>query len=192
MGSKKMVEQEVFEWPYASPFAAFVVESVIFIVGGYFLSRVIAWLGVLLILAGVAVILLGCVAETRYTIVCTPDDFTVTATKRLGKTHRATYRWSDVRDTRYSEIGRSGAAGMIAVVARSFAVITDCGRAFAISTRPKADFAGLIALFNRMTPQLPYTWQSQGPGSTRFWRYGFDRYHKVPRERITSKADQCL
>ncbi len=184
-----MTEHEVFEWPYPSSFVALMVESVVFIIGGYVVFRAIAWLGILLILVDVGVILLGCVAETRSTIVCTPDGFTVTAKKRLGKAHRATYRWSDVRDTRYSEIGRGSAMGMVAVVARYFAVITDRGRAFEISKRPKADFAGLIALFNRMTPQLPYTWQPQGPGSTRFWRYGFDRYHKLAREPIASKAD---
>ncbi len=180
-----MNEHEVFEWPYLSPFAAYVVESVAFIVGGYFVFRAISWLGVLLILVGIGVILFGCIAETRSTIICTSDGFTVDLKRRLGKTHSTAYAWHEVYRTGYREIMRNA----------YFAAYTNRGRAFEVRRIATSHFGkgrldALIDVFNRKTPHLPYIWQSRGPGSTRLWRYGFDRYHKVPRTPATPKTDQ--
>jgi len=183
MGWETMTEREVFVWPYPSPFAALVVESVIFIVGGSFVFHAISWLGVLLILVGVGVILLSCVAETRHTIVCTPDGFTVDLKRRLGRTRHTDYVWHDVRRTGYREIKRH----------LYFAAYSDCGRVFEVrmirrSYFTRGKFDAMIDVFNAKTPQLPYTWHWRGPGSTRLWRYGFDRYCKIPRE--TDRLDQ--
>jgi hypothetical protein len=178
-----MNEREVFAWPYLSPFAALVIESMAFIIGGFFVSHALSWLGILLILVGVGVIVLGYVVETHCTIICTQADFTVATKKRLRKTRRTTYRWSDVCETRFREISRGGFG---AFVMRYFAADTDSRRAFEMKAYWQDDFAGLIATFNRMTPHLPYIWQPQGPGSTRLWRYGFDQYRRVPRETVTT------
>jgi hypothetical protein len=171
-----MTEYEVFEWPYPSSFAALVVEGVIFIIGGYFAYRVALWLGILLVLVGVGVILLGCIVETRHTIVCTPDGFTVEMKRRLSRTRHTAYAWHDVCRTGYREIMRDA----------YFVAYTDHGRAFEVRKIARSYFGkgrldALIDLFNVKTLHLPYTWEWRGPGSTRLWRYGFDRYHRVPR-----------
>lgn len=176
--SKGMTEREVFEWSYASSLAALVIEAVIFVVGGYVVYRVVSWLGLVLALVGVGVILLGCIAETRYTIICSPNGFTVEVKRRFGRMRRATYAWHDVCETGNREIKRD----------TYFAAYTEHGRAFevrrmAIPLFVRGRFDAMIDIFNAKTPQLPYIWEWRGPGSTRLWRYGFDRYHKVSREK---------
>ncbi|MGI8854220.1 MAG: hypothetical protein ACR2JW_00585 [Thermomicrobiales bacterium] len=142
-----MTEREVFHWPYPSPFAGLVVGSAIFIAGGYFVSRVLSWLGVLLVLVGIGVMLLGCIAETRYTIVCTMDGFTVDRKRRLGTTRRTTYAWHEACETGYREVMRD----------IYFAAYTDRGRAFEvrrIRTRSRfvrGRFEAFVEIFNART-----------------------------------------
>lgn len=179
---------QVFEQPYGSPFGCLIVEVLIMVGGALFLLPFHRGWGILLILATILLLVLATTAETRYTITRTPAGFTVTAKKRLGRTRRTTYRWNEVRATRYREISTSRSALTAAVVAY-FSVFTDRGRAFEVRKIPgshfqKVPFDTLIEDFNTMTPQLPYVWHYQGPGSTRMWRYGFDRYHKVDRNAL--------
>lgn len=170
-----MDEREVFDWPYPSPFVGLVTGSAIFIAGGYFVSYMLVWLGILLVLVGVGMIVLGFTAETRYRIVCMTGGFTVEKKRRLGRTHRTTYSWHEVCETGYREVRRD----------MYFAAYTDYGRAFEVRRITKSPFIrsksdALIETFNART-FLPYIWQRRGPGSSRLWRYGFYQYGKVPR-----------
>lgn len=183
---------QVFEQPYRSPFGCLMVELLIMVGGALFLLPFHRGWGILLILATILLLVLAATAETRYTITRTPAGFTVTAKKRLGRTRRTTYTWNEVCATRYREISTSRGT-LVAGVVAYFSVFTDRGHAFEIRRTgerlQKVPFDMLIEDFNTMTPQLPYVWQSQGPGSTRMWRYGFDRYHKVDRNALRPPPD---
>ncbi len=118
--------------------------------------------------------------QTLYSITCREDGFSVrTENKRKG-TEQHDYNWADVTETAYEEFHYRQQQRSETTV--SFRVETTKGRAFKIG-RQIGDFAGLINLFNVMTPQLPYTWQPQtgfsiGVGVLQASR---SAYHKVER-----------
>ncbi len=121
-----------------------------------------AVIGILFFFVGIGIPVAMHFFGKTYTITCRPDGFTVrTENKRTGVEQRD-YRWEDVTSTNYEEWrsrsrSRRGGSSQTHI---AFSVETNQGQAFKVG-REIGDFAGLIHLFNAMTPQVPYTWQPQ-------------------------------
>lgn len=167
-----------FEQPYASPPGCLAIELLAVGIVAAFLLPSHREGSISFLLVGIAFIVLGSTVETRIRITCTSSGFAVATKRRFSKTRCAIYEWHDVRETRYREIKRAAYFAVYTNDGRAFEVRKDGGVHFAME-----DFDALIGVFNAMTNHLPYIWHWQGPGSTRMWRYGFDRYHKIERDR---------
>jgi hypothetical protein len=122
------------------------------------------FIGILFFLVGVGIPVAAYFFGKNYSISCRPDGFTVkTENKRKG-TEQKEYRWEDVTSTDYQEFrsarSRSSRNRSSSRTVQTFIVETTQGQAFKVGPQI-GDFRGLIALFNAMTPQLPYTWEPQ-------------------------------
>ena len=121
------------------------------------------FIGMVFVLVGVGIPVGAYFLGKNYTISCRPDGFTVkTENKRKG-TEQREYRWEDVTSTDYQEFrsARSRSSrGRGSRTVQTFIVETNQGQAFKVGPQI-GDFRGLIALFNAMTPHLPYTWEPQ-------------------------------
>ena len=122
------------------------------------------FIGIVFFLIGVGIPVGSYFLGKTYTISCRPDGFTVkTENKRKG-TEQKEYRWEDVTSTDYQEFrsarSRSSRNRSSSRTVQTFIVETNQGQAFKVGPQI-GDFRGLIALFNAMTPHLPYTWEPQ-------------------------------
>lgn len=141
-------------------------------------------IGLLFVVIGIGMPIGSYFFGKSYTITCRPEGFNVrTVNKRKG-TEQNDYRWEEVTSTNYEEFhsrshGRRGSSQ----TQMYFTVETSRGRAFRVS-RSIGDFAGLITLFNQMTPQLPYIWQPQAGFNVSFGILSAGRraYAQVPRD----------
>ncbi|MDQ6623208.1 MAG: hypothetical protein M3Y86_06950 [Verrucomicrobiota bacterium] len=122
----------------------------------------------------------------RYSISCRPDGFLVrTENKRKG-TEQHEYAWSAVTATRYDEMRSTDRESRNETYV-SFTAETTEGRAFKVG-REIGDLAGLIRLFNAMTPQLPYTWEPQTGFSVSVGVFSAGRSAYVQHPRATATA----
>ncbi len=103
---------------------------------------------------------------TKYVISCTEEGFSVTSGKRWKWHGTASYAWSSIMGTRYSEI-------YFRTRIAFFQAQTEQGYAFEIDNWHTDNFDELIEVFNTMTPHLGYVWKKQDRG----WR----GYRKVDR-----------
>ena len=147
------------------------------------------FIGVVFVLVGIGIPVGSYFFGKTYTISCRPEGFSVkTENKRKGVEQRE-YRWEDVTSTDYQEYRthrsrssrRTGGGGSRTV--QTFIVETTQGQAFKVGPQI-GDFPGLIALFNTMTPHLPYTWQPQAGFSVSFGPLSAGRsaYVRTPRD----------
>lgn len=152
-----------------------------FVMGGGGMSGIPLLFGIIFICVGIGIPVGNYFFGKTHTISCRPDGFSVRIdNKRQGSTQQD-YRWEEVTSTDYDEF-RSRSRNRGAKTYVSFKVETVRGMAFKVG-REIGDLAGLISLFNSMTPHLPYTWQPQAGFSVKvgIFTAGRDAYIRVPR-----------
>ncbi|HET8625942.1 MAG TPA: hypothetical protein VFL91_00885 [Thermomicrobiales bacterium] len=180
-----------FEQPYPSTVGLMLLTSLLAVGCGLVLRAVAAprWATLPCWLCAIGVPLLTCLVETRTTIVCRQDDFTVERRMRWGWRRATTYPWASVVATEYAEFGDAWGGRWFGY----FIVTTRRGRAFEVRSARMADFAPLIEAVNALTPQLPYVWLPRPNRAVDrpLRRLGFGRYTKVPREHAETPADEA-
>lgn len=180
-----------FEQPYPSSIGLILAFSLLPAAGAALVLRHFAaprWATLSLWAYAIGIPLLTCLIETRVTVVCRQDDFTVVRRARCGWRITATYPWESVVETDYGEFGDLFGGRWFG----HFTVTTRRGRAFEVRGTRMADFAPLIAAINTLTPQLPYVWlPRQNRAVDRRLRWlGFGRYSRVPRAQAEAEEEQ--
>ncbi|MHB9144525.1 MAG: hypothetical protein ACYC5Y_04230 [Symbiobacteriia bacterium] len=121
------------------------------------------WAGILALAAAVAAPVALWLLLPRRVLACGPDGFQAVGYGRGHSWAAGPYRWAEVAATTYEEVA---IPGLVWVRGRQrtscFFVELASGQVLHISQRI-SDFEDLIAVFNAMTPQLPYIWE-KAPG----------------------------
>lgn len=147
------------EFTQGSPLIFAIVFGVITAFIGLILAVVIKPLiGLLAIVAAIAIPFAVWYLSTRYKIVCTPETVTIDSeSKRLGAKHQE-IGWVEITQTRYYEL--QGDRGDRQVTPY-FEAYRGEERLFKVS-RTLRKFHDLIETFNARATNVPYVWQRQG------------------------------
>lgn len=130
---------------------------------GAALAAVAPWAGMLVLAATAAAPIALWTLLPRQVVTCTPDGFRVVGCSRGRSWTAGPYRWSEVTAIAYEEVESPSLLGTrVRQRISFFSVEAASGQVVRISHRT-SDFEDLIAVFNAMTPHLPYIWE-KAPG----------------------------